>query len=125
DPLCNRTVSTCSGAGFDPGRVPPVSDPFVGELKCIEVDSAGQPLNGNHLKGEVTLVTPSGDASKYNAIGVLGLNTDNNSNNGDTALCLGGGVSPACPTGAEYNGCPETVIVNHFAENSTDPAVEE
>jgi len=125
DPLCNRTVSTCPGAGFDPGKIPPVSDTFTGELKCIEVDSAGQPLNGNHLKGEATLVTPSGDASKYNAVGILGLNTDTNTNNGDTALCLGGGVSTSCPTGAEYNGCPNTVIVNHFAENATDPVVEE
>ena len=128
DPTDNRTCSMdCSTAGFDPGRVPPVGDdPFTGELKCIEVDQSGAPINGNHLKGEATLVTLDGraEASKYNAIGVLGLNTDLNSNNSDNTLCLGGGVSAACPTGAEYNACPETVILNHFAENATDPVVE-
>lgn len=117
----------CSGAGFDPGRVPPAGDdPFTGELKCIEVDSSGAPINGNHLKGEATIVTTDGRAevSKYNAVGVLGLNTDQNSNNSDNVLCLGGGVSPSCPNGAEYNACPQTVILNHFAENATDPVIE-
>lgn len=113
--------------GFDPGRIPPAgSDPFTGELKCIEVDSSGAPINGNHLKGEATIVTTSAriEVSKYNAIGVLGLNTDLNTNNSDNTLCLGGPVSPACPTGAEYNACPQTVILNHFAEGATDPVIE-
>jgi hypothetical protein len=124
DPACTKTFRNCSGAGFDPGLVPPVSDPFTGELKCIEVDSTGAPINGNHLKGEATLVTPDGDASKYNAIGVLGLNTTLNTNDGDTTLCLGGGISETCPAGAEYNACPQTLILNHFAENATDPVVD-
>src|SRR5512139_3609399 len=42
----------CYGSGIDPGRVPPVSFPFAGELKCIEVESGGAPISGNHLKGE-------------------------------------------------------------------------
>jgi hypothetical protein len=124
DEQCTRTERDCSGAGFDPGRIPPVPDPFTGELKCIEVDATGAPINGNHLKGEATIVTLDGDASKYNAIGVIGLNTELNSNNTDLALCLGGGVTEQCPGGAEYNACPQTVIVNHFAENATDPAIE-
>jgi len=128
DPSDNKSCSTdCSGAGFDPGHIPPAgNDPFTGELKCIEVDSSGAPINGNHLKGEATIVTTDGKAevSKYNAVGVLGLNTDLNSNNSDNTLCLGGGVSPSCPTGAEYNACPQTVILNHFAEGATDPVVE-
>lgn len=128
DPSDNKSCSTdCSGAGFDPGRIPPAgNDPFTGELKCVEVDSSGAPINGNHLKGEATIVTTDGRAevSKYNAVGVLGLNTDLNSNNSDNTLCLGGGVSQSCPTGAEYNACPQTVILNHFAEGATDPVVE-
>jgi hypothetical protein len=137
DPQCNSDVHNCVNAGFDPGLIPPVSDPFVGHMVCLEVDSSGAPLNGNHLKGEVTLVTPTaatssqglgfipkGEVSKYNAIGILGLNTNENSNNGDLSLCLGGGVRPGCAAGAEYNGCPQTVIVDHFAENATEPAVE-
>jgi len=128
DPSDNKGCSVdCSSAGFDPGRVPPVGDdPFVGELKCVEVDSSGAPINGNHLKGEATIVTTDAhvEVSKYNALGILGLNTDLNSNNSDNILCLGGGASERCPMGAEYNGCPQTVIVNHFAENASDPVID-
>jgi len=125
DPLCNRTVRDCSGAGFDPGKIPPVDDPFVGELKCIEVDSGGQPLNGNHLKGEATIVTAEGDTSKYNALGFVGLNTNTNSNDQDPTLCLGGTPSARCPAGAEYEGCPDSLMFSHFGEGATNPAVEE
>jgi len=128
DPSDNKNCSVdCSGAGFDPGRIPPAgNDPFTGELKCIEVDSSGAPINGNHLKGEATIVTTDGRAeiSEYNAVGVLGLNTDLNSNDSNSTLCLGGGVRPGCRTGAEYNACPQTVILNHFAEGATDPVIE-
>lgn len=130
--VCSQTYHDCFNAGFAPGAgsfslIPPSGDPFVGELKCIEVDSAGAPINGNHLKGEATIVNlpPAlGDASKYNAVGVVGLNTDLNSNNSDNVLCLGGGVTAACPTGAEYNACPDTVILTSFAENASDPVIE-
>ncbi len=130
DPRTNVVINRdCLNAGFDPGRVPLTPDPFVGELRCIEVDSSGAPINGNHLKGEATLITPgspqvAADASKYNAIGFQGLNTDLNSNNSDFTLCLGGGVSEACPGGAEYSGCPETVLLNHYAEGAANPVVE-
>jgi hypothetical protein len=125
DPQCTRTLRDCSGAGFDPGSVPPVPDPFTGELKCIEVEDTGLPVNGNHLKGEATLVSPNGDASKYNAVGVVGLNGDN-SNNTDTTLCLGNHVTGTCAmSGPEYDGCPQTVILDQFAEHATDPVIEE
>jgi hypothetical protein len=112
-----RSNFDCYGAGLDPGRVPPVSLPFVGELKCVEVDPSGAPISGNHLKGEATIVTRDGDASKHNAIAVLGLD----SNNGDNTLCLGGDVSDSCPSGAEYNACPDTLILNHFSEGADSP----
>jgi hypothetical protein len=138
DPICsgdalNNTVTNrdCVNAGFDPGRVPLTPDPFIGELRCVEVDSSGAPINGNHLKGVATLVTPgdeaemiAADASKYNAIGLLGLNSDLNSNNSDLTLCIGGNVSEECPGGAEYSACPDTVILNHFAEGASNPVVE-
>lgn len=121
---CSRTNRACNDAGFDPGLIPPVPDPFVGELKCIEVDPAGAPINGNHLKGEATLVTPEGDASKYSAIGILGLNTAVSSNDGDGYLCLGNAPAEVCPGGAEYNACPQMVVLNTFAEGASDPVVE-
>ncbi len=118
DRTCNADFHQCGSAGIDPGHIPPVPDPFVGELKCFEVDQSGAPISGNHLKGEATIVSAgTGDASKYNAIGVLGLQ---NSNNSDNVLCLGGDVTDQCKTGAEYGACPQTVILNHFA--TTDPA---
>ena len=120
DPACDRNkgVYDCDGAVIDPGRIPPVGDPFYGELKCIEVDASGAPLSGNHLKGEVTIVTAAGDASKYNAIGLLG---EPVTNDGNTVLCLGGEGRDECPSGAEYEGCAETLIVDHFAERADSP----
>jgi hypothetical protein len=127
DATCEPGVQDCFYAGIDPGRVPPVVPDFVGELKCIEVDESNRPLNGNHLKGEATLVTlANGDLSKYNAIAVPGLE-----NNGDDILVLGGGqctgegerngdicgsdedCGDSGPCAFEYDPCPQTWILNH------------
>jgi hypothetical protein len=172
DPSCDRLSGTyaCPDSGLDPGRVPPLPDDFVGELKCVEVDASGAPISGNHLKGEASIITVnacgpqlqcSGDGSrcwsdndcaigeacelapenfceltggpctascpttndvaKYNAIGVIG----NENNNGDPVLCLGGEPSDECQTGAEYDGCPETWILNHLAFGSENPSAGE
>lgn len=106
----------CDGAGLDPGRVPPVSSvPFQGELRCIEVDQSGAPLSGNHLKGEATIVSSDGDAAEYNAVGLLG---EPLTNDGSNILCLGGGISEDCPTGAEYEGCGEKLIALASADGA-------
>jgi len=117
----------CNDAGFDPGRIPPVPPGFTGELKCIEVDLSGAPISGNHLKGEATLlslvdspVSRKNDASKYNAIGILGLDTNDTNN----VLCLGGEASPQCPAGPEYEGCPNQILASHYAEGARNPVVE-
>lgn len=112
-----RDNSECYGSGLDPGRIPPVSLPFQGEIKCIEVDPSGAPISGNHLKGEATIVTRDGDTSKHNAVGIIGLDA----NNGDNTLCLGGELSTSCESGAEYNACPAALIVNHFADRADNP----
>jgi hypothetical protein len=98
----------------DPGRIP-VSFPFQGS--CARGGPVGSTISGNHLKGEATIVTRDGDSSKYNAVGVIGLDE----NNGDNTLCLGGEVSTSCPSGAEYNACPEALLVNHFADRADNP----
>ncbi|MFN8640736.1 MAG: hypothetical protein U0802_03415 [Candidatus Binatia bacterium] len=121
DEPCDRNTGNydCDDAGLDPGRVPPVASfPFQGELRCIEVDQSGAPISGNHLKGEGTIVSANGDATKYNAVGLLG---EPFTNNGDNVLCLGGGVSDECPSGAEYQGCGQRVVLNHFAGGADDP----
>ena len=114
------------GSDGSPSSIRPVpEDPFIGELKCVEVDpsdftpTAGfDPANngGGDLKGEATIVsattdvgtTPTVDARKYNGIG-LESTTVNDKN--DT-LIVGG-------PGAEYNGCPNVIIMNHLFDNST------
>jgi len=112
----------CCDAGLDPGRVPPVVPGFTGELKCIEVDAGGAPLPGNSLKGEATLEEiATGDVSKYNAIGLKGLNP----NNMDNVLCLGHGGGANCPGGPEYEGCPATWILDHNAVGADDLVVRE
>ena len=99
--------------------MPPVSSfPFQGELRCIEVDQSGAPISGNHLKGEATLVTTDGQATKYNAVGLLG---EPFTNNGDNMLCLGGGVSDDCPSGAEYEGCGARDLLTQFAGGADNP----
>jgi hypothetical protein len=120
DLACNRNIPNydCNDAGLDPGRVPPVGDPFYGQLVCIEVDTSGAPLSGNHLKGQATIVSRDGDASEYNAIGILG---EPFTNDGDKTLCLGGDVSERCPTGAEYRPCPKILVLDHFAEHADSP----
>lgn len=131
DPQLNTVTNRdCVNAGFDPGRIPLTPQPFIGELRCVEVDSSGAPINGNHLKGEATIVrqVPGAvgtrwESSKYNAIGLHGLN-DIYSNNSDFTLCIGGGVRPGCPTGPEYAACPQRLLLNHYAVEAEDPIID-
>jgi hypothetical protein len=108
----------CNGAGIDPGAVPPVPDDFIGELKCIEVDAAGNPVGGNHLKGEATIKT-AGDVVKYSAVGLEGTELAGATG---TTLLLNQPKGVDDPVG-QYNACPNVLIVNHFAELATDPVI--
>lgn len=105
-------------AGFPPGLVPPLGDFFIGELKCIQVTESDEPVIGNHLKGEATLVftgevdanSLQTDAAKYNAIGITGDPDEPAAN-------------PLLLNDVMYNACPEKLILNHFATLSEDPVV--
>jgi len=138
DDPCNRSKPDCFNAGFDPGRVPPVVPNFTGELKCVQVDQSGAPLNGNNLKGEATIVRGD-DVSTYNALAILG--ADGGGNNGDGTLVLGGGqctgdggqngaicqsdaeCGDSAPCVREYNACPGTWILSHLADGAPNPAI--
>jgi len=103
------------------GRIPPVpEDTFIGELKCIEVDDSDAPLDFNDLIGEATTVRSDGfalDASKYNAIGVQAIP---GANDHDNRLCLGGVIeTDKCPNAAEYAGCPQTLLMDHFFDGAS------
>jgi hypothetical protein len=121
-------------------RIPGVpEDPFVGELKCIEVNpNTGNPTASNDVKGEALIETSTAtnlDVASYNALGIEailhcqggGLDGGLCKSNSDcaggqckgpddlgTTLTLGG-------EGAEYNGCPNFLILNHFFDNAKDP----
>lgn len=105
-------------------RVPAVlEDPFVGELRCIAVDQNDVPVARNVLQGEAEFVRfapgveGGGDAGTpldlwgYNAIGIPAIP---GANNGDNALVIGGRL-------AEYEGCPNVLILNHFFDGAADP----
>jgi len=120
DPSCSPTNADCNGAGYSPGLVPPRTPGFRGELVCVEIDPSGLPLPGNSLIGEATLKDlTTGDVAKYNATGFVGASN----NDGNGTLCLGGGVTPDCPNGAEYAACPQSWILNHLSEGAEDGLV--
>lgn len=107
-------------AGRNDGRIPPVAEtPFIGELKCIQVDDADAPLDFNELTGAATVIRADGgliDVSKYDAIGVQAIP---GANDNDNVLCLGGvAETDECPQ-PEYAGCPQTLIMNHFFDGAT------
>jgi hypothetical protein len=133
--------------------VPPVASPFVGELKCVQVDGSGAPLGQNSLKGEATIFAVAagptfGQVSEYNAIGILGnpaalgnpTRLPGNSlvlNFNLAGTCLGGAnIGLACSadtqdvdcplstctfnSDGEFNACPNSLVMNHYAEGATD-----
>jgi len=84
----------------------------LGELKCYAINPDGTPSERNVLKGEAALEdTDSADVGKSNAIGFRAIP---GANNGDNQLQLGG-------DGAEYDGCPSVLILDHFFDGATDP----
>ncbi len=129
-----------SGIQQPPNSIQPVSeDPFIGMLECIEVDFNGVPVARNDLKGEAQFVRSSTspdalDVETYNAIGIPAIPGNNDS---DSTLVLGGGVcvggstpgaacasATACPGGrctAEYSGCPNILVLDHFFDGAIDP----
>jgi hypothetical protein len=112
-------LNGCSG---NEGALLPVpEDPFVGELKCVEIDNTTDvPVDRNDFIGTARIydVTAGGvDVRQYNAVGIPAITGSNNS---DQTLCLGtdgNGSAPVCST-AEYASCPSTLVLNHFFEGA-------
>ena len=114
------------------GSVPPVGEePFIGELRCFQVDDGDNPINLNDLKGEATIVEVGPQAglvgmpptaevlsAAYNAISFVA----NAEGTGD-ALCLGGAPdgAPAGICGATYSPCAGNLALQHFFEGATTP----
>ena len=97
------------------GSIPGASeDPFMGELKCVQVGPDDAPVDRNDMKAEATIVTYTEtgiDARGYNGIGIKAIE---GANDGDNTLVLGG-------EDPEYNGCPNVLILNHFFDDAQEP----
>ncbi len=92
-----------------PGPVPPLSEGFIGELRCLVVDEGEVPQSRNALTGDGTIINRrTGATRKYQAIGIRGLA----GNNGDNALLF---------NEVEYTSCPRVLLLNHFYDNAPDP----
>jgi hypothetical protein len=133
-----RGRSNFEGPGFSPGLIAQQLPPFVGELKCIQIDVSGVPVAQNSLKGEAIIGGPGvGQISEYNAVGIrarvapLG-NTivldqlpgvcSGGANDGNACFveveCPAGSCDPAPNTG--YNACPLALYMNHSGEGAID-----
>ncbi len=125
---CDTTFPGPGCNGEAEGSVPGVTeDPFVGELKCVQVE-ADDPVVANDLKIEATLVTtfpgPAGGiattAATYNGIGFEA--TEEGSPDAGSPLCLGS-LPPGSPDGVEcaatYAPCPNVLHLEHFFQNAT------
>jgi hypothetical protein len=118
---CKNGLSNTGSDGIG-SSIPPVpEDPFFGEVKCVQVDKdtflpsrGADPRNdfAGDLKGEATIVAVNGirlaDARKYNAIAL----ENKTPITGDPDVLRIGGPD------AEYNGCPNVLILNHFFDNA-------
>lgn len=117
DGVTNVGIGGSSNAG---SRIPPVpEEPFVGSLRCIVVDADGVPIDRNVIKGEATLQVNDGASfitvAKHNAVGIQAIE---GAVNDDNVLVLGGPE-------AEYNGCPNFLILNHFFDGAEDPVLDD
>ncbi len=104
-----------AGTFSNVGNIPPANeDPFMGELKCIQVGPNNEPIDRNDVKGEATIVhlkpseSQSIDARGYNAIGIQAIE---GANDGDNTLRIG----------EEYNACPSVLILDHFFDDAIEP----
>ena len=116
---------------------PSPEDPFIGDLTCIAVDETGAPVGRNDMVGHALIgfIRADGefiDTAGYNPIGFPAINGANNRN---LTLVLGGptGANPAqnpadaaClatqpSTCAEYEGCPNILILDHYFDGAVDP----
>ncbi len=120
----------CPGNPGQSGQIPVVSvDPFVGELRCIQVETdddgmATGPTTDSDLIGKATIVESgpfSGPsevlAAGYNAIGFQGVSSDALG----TDACFGGAPAGA-NCGVTYTPCAAHLSLQHFFEGAETPA---
>jgi hypothetical protein len=120
-PLDGVSSFGIGGSSNSGSRIPPIPEsPFNGSLRCIAVDEDEVPVDRNVLKGEYTITLFDSEedeisVAKANAIGIQAIE---GAVNDDKILTLGG-------PDAEYNGCPNFLILNHFFDFAEDPVVDD
>jgi len=133
DGLPTLPLATMPGMGIPPqfneGSIPPVQEsPFIGELKCFQVDPdsldepSPTPVGNNELKAEATILRtlPYVDARKYNAIGIPAVpdHPPDPSNVLNLGPCHLEGDIGVCDDIANYNSCPAVLTLDHFFEGA-------
>ncbi len=136
---CSVGVACEATPGIFLGLVPR-RDNFRGELKCIQVNVAGEPVGANSLKGEALLETlADGQVSEYNAIAIqatanpllqgtcvggpnAGLNC---TGPGSTDCCNQANLCGTCSQQLKldnsfYNACPTDLFLLHYAQGAQD-----
>ncbi len=128
---CDPTFPGPGCIGNAGGRVRPVpEDPFVGELKCVQVVSADDDslADLNNLKIEATVVTTTAGApglattaAAYNGIGFEALEVGDAQDPADP-ICLGSlplGTPAGVECAGEYAPCPAVLHLEHFFDGAT------
>jgi len=115
-PLSGRAGEVGPDGSSNAGsRIPPVPERvFNGELKCIAVNDDGTPSDRNVLIGNATRLINGPQVAKSNALGFRAIE---GAVNDDRELVLGG-------PDAEYEGCPNFLILNHFFDLGGNPAAD-
>ncbi len=106
-------------AGQNSFAVPKTGTDFEGLLKCVQVDENFEmPVMQNSLKGEAVLETlESGQVSEYNALSI----TASTGLDSNLDLHLLSPVPSGVVNGVnEYNGCPTSLVLNHYADGAVD-----
>lgn len=116
DPQCSAQNNSCANAGVDPGPIPAKPD-FTGALVCVETNSSGEPLGGNHLVGSLTQTGPlAGDSGHYEAVRLRATEALAE----DNVLCLGDQSAAECPVGGHLEPCPASWFLVHDAAVGDD-----
>lgn len=108
------------GGQINEGAIPlSPDDPFIGELKCIAVDETLAPVARNDLIGTALIgkldsgPTEAVEIAGYNAVGIPAIPGKGNR---DDTLVIGGPEDVA-----EYEGCPNILILDHYFDGAVDP----
>jgi hypothetical protein len=87
--------------------VSPTAAGFRGQLVCYTTDGSGNPMGADAIHGEAMIETlGQTQISQYNAIGIVSLDPVT--------------AGQIVMDGSEYNACPESLTLTHYADGAAD-----